>query len=109
ELTRLGRLFRCLPLLARCDVGGVPARPMVLRSCRLIFTMMLLCLAQKLCQRPDIQIAESSSGQPRRDLLKQPGVAVGIIECGKGEVAAVIGCQPLDATIAVGPELGSGP
>src|SRR5215471_15953249 len=108
QFTRSGRLFRCLPLLARCDVGSVPARPMVLRSRRLIFTMMLLCLAQELGQRPDIQVAESSSGQPRGDLLKQSGVAVGVIECGKGEIAAVIGCQPLDTTVAIGPKLGSG-
>jgi hypothetical protein len=43
--------------------------------------------------------------QPRSDFLKQPGVAVGVIECGKGKIAAVIWPQAADATVAVGPEL----
>src|SRR2546430_5964931 len=108
ELARFRCFFRCLPVLARYDVGGVPTRPVVLRSRRFVLAMMLLCLAQKLCQRRDVQGAESSSGQPRGDFLKQPGVAVGVVECGKGKVAAVIGCHPADATVAVGPELGPG-
>jgi hypothetical protein len=96
ELALFDCFFRCLPVLARYDVGGVPARPVVLRSRRFVLTMMLLRLAQKLCQRRDIQIAESSSGQPRCNFLKQPGVAVGVIECGEGKVAAVIGCRGIE-------------
>ena len=108
QLALFGCFFGCLPFLARNDVGGVPARPVVLRSRRFVLAMMLFCLAQKRCQRCYVQIAESSSGQPRGDFLEQPGVAVGIIECGKGKVAAVVGRQPADATVAVGPELGPG-
>src|SRR5436305_10914576 len=81
---------------------------MVLGSRRFVVAMMLLCLAQKFCQRRDVRIAESASGQPLGDLLKQPGVAVWVIECGKGKVATVIGCQPADAPVAVGPELRPG-
>src|SRR5215469_2303276 len=108
ELALFDCFFRRLPVLARRDVGSVPAGPVVLRSRGFVLAMMLLCLAQKLCQRRHIQIAESSSGQPRGDFLEQPGVAVGVIKRGKRKVAAVIGCQPADATAAVGSELGPG-
>src|SRR5256885_6005455 len=53
--------------------------------------MMLLRLTQKLCQRRDVQTAESTSGQARCDLLEQPGVAIRVAERSKGKVAAVTG------------------
>ena len=67
--------------------------------------MMLLRLTQKLCQRRDVRIAESASGEARCDLLEQPGVAIRIAERSKGKVAAVTGVRPTDATVAVGTEL----
>ena len=79
ERAILGRLLGCLPALARDDVGGVPVRPVVLWSGRLVRAVMLLGLTQKLCQRRDVH-AESPSGKPRRDLLQHPAVAVGIAE-----------------------------
>ena len=46
------------------------------------------------------------AGQPRRDLLQQPAVAVRVAERGEGAVAGVIGRGPADATArAVGLEL----
>src|SRR5437879_12821825 len=78
---------------------------MVLRGGWFVLAMMLLRLAQKLTQHRDIQIAESTSGQSRCDLLEQPGVAIRIAERSKGKVAAVTGVQPTDATAAFGTEL----
>ena len=60
-------------------------RPVVLRSGRLVPAVALFCFAQKLGQRRDVR-AESSSGKPRRDLLKQPAVAVRITEGGEREI-----------------------
>src|SRR5262249_12644101 len=59
----------------------------------------------KLRQRRDVQIAESTSGQARCDLLEQPGVAIRVAERSKGKVAAVTGVRPTDATVAFGTEL----
>ena len=84
----LGGLLGSPALLARDDVGGVPPRPVVLRSGRFVRAMVLLCLSQKLCQRRDVQAAESSSGKPRLDLLEQPAVAVWIAERGARAVGA---------------------
>src|ERR1700686_4030620 len=78
---------------------------MVLRGGWFVLAMMLVRLTQKLCQRRDVQIAESTSGQARCDLLKQPGVAIRVAERSKGKVAAVIGVRPTDATVAFGTEL----
>ena len=76
-------IFGCLlgrpAALARDDVGGVPPRPVVLRSGRFVLAMVLLCLSQKLCEGCDVH-AESSSRKPRLDLLEQPAVAVWIAE-----------------------------
>src|SRR5580700_5340760 len=80
---------------------------MVLRGGWFVLAMMLLGLAQKLCQRRDVQTAESTSGQARCDLLEQPGVAIWVAERSKGKVAAVIGVRPTDATVAFGTELGA--
>src|SRR5882672_8196079 len=74
--------------LARDDVGGVPPRPMVFRSGRFVLAMTLLCFPQKIGQGRDIHIAESTSGNPRVDLLQQPAVAVRIAERGERDVAA---------------------
>ena len=46
-----------------------------------------------------------AAGQPRRDLLQQPAVAVRVAERGERAVAGVIGRRPADATAAVGLEL----
>ena len=78
---------------------------MVLRGGWFVLAMMLLRLTQKLCQRRDVQIAESTSGQARCDLLEQPGVAIRVAERSKGKVAAVTGVRPTDATVAFGTEL----
>src|SRR3984893_17487154 len=47
----------------------------------------------KVCQRQDVQIAESTSGQARCDLLQQPAVAVGIAERRERAVAAMLGIR----------------
>src|SRR5262249_42758881 len=78
---------------------------MVLRGGWFVLAMMLLRLTQKLCQRRDVQIAESTSGQPSCDFLQQPGVAVRVAERSKGKIAAVSGVRPTDATVAFGAEL----
>ena len=97
-----------LPALARDDVGGVPPRPVVLRSGRFVLAMALLCLSQKLGQSRDVQVAESSSGKTRLDLLEQPAVAVRIAERGERAIAGVVGCGPADSTArAVALELSS--
>src|ERR1700720_4914193 len=80
---------------------------MVLRGGWFVLAMMLLRLTQKLCQRRDVQTAESTSGQARCDLLEQPGVAIRVAERGKRKVAAVTGVRPTDATVAFGTELGT--
>src|SRR5580658_10390062 len=69
---------------------------MVLRGGWFVLAMMLLRLNQKLCQRRDVQIAESTSGQARCDLLQQPAVAVGIAEGGERAVAAMLGIRTAD-------------
>src|SRR5580704_9438347 len=80
---------------------------MVLRGRWFVLAMMLLRLTQKLCQRRDVQIAESTSWQARCDLLEQPGIAIRVAERSKGKVAAVTGVRPTGATVAVGTELGT--
>src|SRR6202035_2253214 len=81
---------------------------MVLRGGWFVLAMMLLRLTQKLCQRRDVHIAESTSGQSRRDLLEQPGVAIRVAERSKGKVAAVTGVRPTDPAGAFGTELSAG-
>src|ERR1051325_1528785 len=78
---------------------------MVLRGGWFILAMMLLRLTQKLGQRRDVEIAKSTSGQARCDLLKKPAVAILVAERSKGKVAAVTGVRPTGATVAVGTEL----
>src|SRR5215469_8350543 len=78
---------------------------MVLRGGWFVLAMMLLRLTQKLCQRRDVQIAESTSGQARCDLLEQPRIAIRVAERSKGKVAAVTGVRPTDATVALRTEL----
>src|SRR5512133_1173160 len=78
---------------------------MVLRGGWFVLAMMLLRLTQEICQSRDVQIAESTPGQPRGDLLEQPGVAIRVAERGKGKVAAITGVQPTDAAVAFGAEL----
>src|ERR1700728_763648 len=100
-----GCLFGRLALLARDNVGGIPVRPVVLRSGRFVFAMMSLCFLQKLRQRRDIQIAESSARQTGCDFLEQPSIAVGITKRGKRAVSGMIGRWPADAAAAVDLEL----
>src|SRR5438270_6436600 len=80
---------------------------MVLRGGWFVLPMMLLRLTQKLCQRRDVQTAESTSGQARCDLLEQPGVAIWVAEHSKGKVAAVTGVRPTDPAVAFRTELGA--
>src|SRR6266705_1579363 len=105
SLPKFGGFFGRPSVLSRDNVGGVPPRPMVLRGGWFVLAMMLLRLTQKLCQHRDIQIAESTSGQARCDLLEQPGVAIRIAERSKGKVAAVTGVRPTDPAVAFGTEL----
>jgi hypothetical protein len=80
---RLPPPLRSLTALARDNVAGVPVRPMVLRSGRLIFVMVLFSLLQQFGQRRDVQITKSSARQPGCDFLKQPSVAVRITKHGE--------------------------
>src|SRR5207245_4610144 len=85
-----GSLLGSLAALARDDVGGVPPRPVVLRSGRFVLAVVLLGLSQKVGQSRDVRV-RSSSGKPRLDLLEQPAVAVRIAERGKCSVGATVG------------------
>ena len=76
-------------------------RPVVLRRGRLVRAMMLLCLSEKRCQRRDVKVAESSSGKPRLDLLKQPAVAVWIAERRPREVRAALRVAARRASLRV--------
>src|SRR3984885_8460683 len=105
QLGQFSGFFGRLPVLSRDNVGGAPPRPMVLRGGWFVLAMMLLRLTQKFCQRRDIQIAESTSGQARCDLLEQPGVAIRVAERSKGKIASVTGVRPTDAAVAFGTEL----
>src|SRR5215471_17127906 len=107
QLAQFGGFLGRLPVLSRDHVSGVPPRPLVLRGGWFVLAMMLLSLTQKLCQRRDVQIAESTSGQARCDLLEQPGVAIRVAERSKGKVAAVTGVRPADPAVAFGTELGA--
>src|SRR6202048_1377282 len=107
QLAQFGRFVGRPSVLSRDNVGGVPPRPMVLRGGWFVLAMMLLRLTQKLCQRRDVQIAESTSGQARCDLLEQPGIAIRVAERSKGKVAAVTGVRPTDPAVAFGTELGA--
>src|SRR5439155_10093997 len=92
-----GGLLGIPAALTRDDVGGVPPRPVVLRSGRFILAMVLLCLSQKLGQTRDVAVAQSSSGKPRSDLLEQPAVAVRIAERGECAIAGSVGCGPAES------------
>src|SRR5262249_44628519 len=100
-----GCLVGSPPVLTRDDVGGVPPRPVVLRSRRLVLAMVLLGLSQELGQSRYVQ-AESSSGKSGRDLLEQPAVAVRVAERDERTVAGVFGGRPAESTArAIGLEL----
>src|SRR5687767_1528131 len=77
------RSLRCIiggpSALASNHVGGIPAGPVVLRRRRLVHAVPLLRFLKQLCQCLDIE-AESSSGQPYLDLLKDPRIAVWVSE-----------------------------
>src|ERR1700722_11171617 len=101
ELAVFGCLFGRLAVLTRDNVSGVPARPVVLRSGRLVFAVVLLSLFQELGQRRDIQVTKSSARQSFCDPLTQPSISVGITKRGERVVAGMFGCRPADATAAV--------
>ena len=66
---------------------------MVLRGARFVFAVVLLGFSQKLSQAGDVQVAESPTGKPCRDLLEQPAVAVRIAErriCAVGAIVRVV-------------------
>ena len=79
ECAIFGRFFGTPSPLARNDVSGVPIRPVMLRSGRFVLAMTLLCFPEKLGQSRHLQ-AEAPPGKPRRDLLEEPAVTVGITE-----------------------------
>jgi hypothetical protein len=54
ELAVFGCLFGSLAALTRDNVGRVPARPVVLRSGRFVFAVVVLSFLQELGQRRDI-------------------------------------------------------
>ena len=105
ELAVLSGLFGSLAALTRDNVGRVPVRPVVLRSGRLIFAVVLFSLLQEFGQRRDIQITQSSARYPRCDFLKQPSIAIGITKRGERAVGGMVGCWSANATAAVDPEL----
>ena len=70
ELAVFRCLFGSLAVLTRDNVGGIPARPVVLRSRGLVFAVMLLSLLQEFGECRDVQITKSSARQPRCDFLK---------------------------------------
>jgi hypothetical protein len=78
ELAVFSCLFGSLAALTRDNVGRVPARPVLLRSGRLVFAVMLLSLLQELGECRDVQITESSARQPGCDFLKEPSIVIGI-------------------------------
>src|SRR5277367_4204183 len=92
KLAVFGCLFGRLPFLTRDNVGGVPARPVMLRSNRFVFSVVLLSLLQELGQRRDVQITQSAARQPCCDFLKQPSIAVGITKRGERAVGGMCGC-----------------
>src|SRR5580700_615657 len=100
-----GCLLGGLAVLARDNIGRVPSRPIVFRSGRLVFTVVLLSLLQELGQRRYIQTTKSPAKQPRCDFLKQPSITVGITKRGERVVGGMLGCWPADATAAVRLEL----
>ena len=108
QLAEFDSFFRRLPVLARDDIGGVPDRPMMLRSCWFVLAMVFLRLTQELRHRCNVQMAQPPSRQPRSNFLKQPGVAIGVVERSKGKVAVVIGRRTGDAAVAVGSKLSTG-
>jgi hypothetical protein len=61
---------------------------------RFVFTVVHLGLPQKLGQRWNVRAADSSSVQPRFDLLQKPRVAVGIAERGTRHIGAAVRVWP---------------
>src|SRR5579862_9516845 len=105
DLAVFGCLFGRLAFLTRHNVGGVPARPVVLRSGRFVFAVVLLSLLQELGQGRDIQITKSAARQPGCDFLKQPSIAVGITKRSERAVGGMLGRWSANATGAVDLEL----
>ena len=105
ELAVFSCLFGSLAALTRDNVGRVPARPVVLRSGRLVIAVMLLSLLQELGECRDVQITKSSAWQPGCDFLKRPSIAVGITKRGERVVRGMLGRWPADATAAFDLEL----
>src|SRR4029453_9221964 len=99
-----GCLVRTAAALPRAQIGRVPVPP-VMRAVRLlVVTVMLFRLAEELCKSCDIHGLCSrrlplASGQPRRNLLEQPAVPVGILKRGKREVGATFRIPPSDARV----------
>src|SRR5262245_11659332 len=87
------------PLLASDHVGGVPVRPMVLRSRPFECTVAMLCFPQKLRHRRHVQVAESAPGETRRDLLEQEAVAVRVTERGIREVGPTLRIPAWQASV----------
>src|SRR4030095_11331620 len=95
-------IFGTPAALPRDDVRGVPVRPMVLRSGRFVFAVMLLRLFEKRRQRGYVHAAESASRNPRRDLLQDPAVAVRVIERREREIRATLRIRSGNASLRSG-------
>jgi hypothetical protein len=62
ELSVFGCLFGRLPVLTRDNIGGVPARPVVLRSGRFVLAVVHLSLLQEVGQRRDTKLPNPRPG-----------------------------------------------
>src|SRR3984957_18112585 len=91
-------------LLARLlahHILGVPVRPVGVGFARPLLVLPVRgfraaqCLRQ-FARRRVLRVAGDTTGQPRRDLLKQPAVAVRIMERGERTVAVMIGIWTTD-------------
>src|SRR5215471_11997883 len=90
ELGLSGSFFGRLAVLTRDHVGGIPSRPVVLRSRRFVLTVMFLCLSQKLRHCGNVKIAEPPSRQPFCNFLQHPAIAIRIMERGEGVITGML-------------------
>jgi hypothetical protein len=82
----LGCLVGTLPVLASDDVSGVPIWPVLISLAEALLMFAGGCFRTAECAREIACGAERSRsrveapGKPRRDLLQQPAIAVGVAE-----------------------------
>ena len=97
-------LFRQLRTrLLRHQVRGIPVGPILVALPGAPFMLAVCGLrtskrARQIAYRCVRRVAGDTAWQPRRDLLKQPGVAIRITERGERKVATVFRIRSADAT-----------